>query len=204
MVGVSLDKNLDGDFASRIRAVLGRESFSSVLCSEPLLKASFLDCVIGVADVPVHYLDFDLLYSGLVASGMLQKRKNLRVYRPAGPELQGTLKAVLEKIADGRSVVIIDSLNGFYNVFDERDSGRLINSYIMLLVLAAQHTDSRIILASIARINEKNRWVLSPTGRQVIVSEPMTVMHIRRVGGTASVDVCDGQNRVTDSIAFGC
>ena len=195
-----LDKNPEQDFELKIKPILEKNNLNSVLCDEPYLKASFLDRVIENSDVPIHYLDFDLLYSGFISGGILSKKNNLHLYRITSDKLENTLRIILEKISKEKSIVIIDSLNGLNNLFDEKDSGRLINSYIMLLAFVANSTDSQIILASMARMKEKEFWVLSPTGRQIITSDFLTSIHLKRIDSGMLVNLLDKKNSTIDSI----
>ena len=55
-----------------------RERFSNknpniILCSEPFLKAEFLNKLIDTINYSVIFLDFDLLYSGYIVSEMIKK-----------------------------------------------------------------------------------------------------------------------------------
>jgi len=195
-----LDKNPNQEFELKIKPILEQNNLNSILCDEPFHKASLIERIIQNSDVPILYLDFDLLYSGFISANILIERKNLHLYRPTCKELESTLKIIIEKISSEKSLVIIDSLNGFYNVFDEKNSGRLINSYIMLLAFVAKSTNSQIILTSMARINEKKFWVLSPTGRQIITSASITNIHLKRSDSKMLLNLLDEKNSIKDSI----
>lgn len=183
-----------------VGSVLSQNSLNSILCDDPFPKASFLHRVIATAAVPALYLDFDLLYSGLVSSGILPAGRNLRLFRPTAAELQDTLVAVLERISAEESIVIVDSLNGFHSILDRADAGRLINSYVMLLDMAARGTGSRIVLASMARIRRES-WVLSPTGRHVI-APGSTNIRLTQNGSAVTASILDAENAVVRSVAL--
>ena len=195
-----LDKNPEQDFELKVKPILEKNYLNSILSDESFLKASFLEKIVQSSDIPIHYLDFDLLYSGFIAGEILSKKENLHLYRPTSNELQNTLKSVLEKISKEKSIVIIDTLNGLNNLFDDKDVGRLINSYIMLLAFVAQNTNSQIILASIARMKEKEFWVLTPTGRQIITSDFLTSIQLKRNESGMLVNLLDKKNSTIDSI----
>ena len=195
-----LDKNPEQDFELKIKPILEKNNLNSILCNEPFLKASFLEKIVQNSDVPIHYLDFDLLYSGFISAEILSKKEELYLYRPTSSDLQNTLRIILEKISKEKSIVIIDSLNGLNSLIDEKDAGRLINSYIMLLAFVAQNTNSQIILASMARIKDKEFWVLSPTGRQIITSDFLTSIQLKQNDSGMQVNLLDGKNSTVDSI----
>ena len=195
-----LDKNPEQDFVMKIKPILEKNNLNSILCNEPFLKASFLEKIVENSDVPIHYLDFDLLYSGFISGEFISKKENLQLYNPTTDELQNTLQNVLENISKEKSIVIIDSLNGLNNLFEEKDAGRLINSYIMLLAFVAQNTNSQIILASMARMKDKEFWVLSPTGRQIIISEFLTSIQLKQNNSGMLLNLLDKENSTIDSI----
>ena len=195
-----MDKNPEQDFEMKIKPILEKNNLSSVLCNEALLKASFLEKIVQNSNVPIHYLDFDLLYSGFISGGILSKKDNLKLYNPTSDELQNTLQSILENVSKEKSIVIIDSLNGLNNLFEEKDAGRLINSYIMLLAFVAQNTNSQIILASMARMKDKEFWVLSPTGRQIITSEFLTSIQLKQNDSAMILNLLDDKNSTVGSI----
>ena len=195
-----LDKNPEQDFEMKIKPILEKNNLSSILCNKAFLKASFLEKIVQNSNVPIYYLDFDLLYSGFISGGILSKKDNVQLYNPTSKELQNTLQSILENVSKEKSIVIIDSLNGLNNLFEEKDAGRLINSYIMLLAFVAQNTNSQIILASIARMKDKEFWVLSPTGRQIIISEFLTSIQLKQNDSTMILNLLDDKNSTIDSI----
>ena len=195
-----MDKNPEQFFKSRIKPILEQYRLNSILCSEPFLKASFLEKIIQTSQVPILYLDFDLLYSGFISGGFVSRNENLQVFKPSSDELENILKKCIEKISSQQSILIIDSLNGFYNIFNEKDSGRLINSFIMLLSFVAKTTNSHIFLVSMARINEKDSWVLTPSGRQIITSESMTKILLKQNDSVMVVNFLDEKNKAKESI----
>jgi hypothetical protein len=197
-----LDKNPDtssSDGISKVKEYLNENTLSSVLCTEPFVKAAFLSKLIGQIDTPIVYLDFDLLYSGYVNSEMISKNENVSLFAPSKEDWNEILQKVLLMILNQKSVVIIDSLNGLYNMFDGKDIGRVINAYIMLLVFMAKESDSSVLFSSMVRKKEKEGWVLSPTGRR-IVDTKMTKMYLKKYNSEITIQVIGDDEAVVDSI----
>ncbi len=142
-----------------------------ILNSKPFVKSKFLINLIDSLNVPVIFFDFDLLYSGYVNSGMIKKNENVKILRPNEKDFQGYLKEVVEKISKERVLVILDSLNVLYNMFENLDLFRFTNATIMLLASIAKTTKSHIIVTSMVTKNEKNEWILSPGGKHLIESK---------------------------------
>ncbi len=197
-----LDKNPDtssSDGISKVKEYLNENTLSSVLCTEPFVKAAFLSKLIDQIDTPIVYLDFDLLYSGYVNSEMISKNENVSLFAPSKDDWNEILQKVLLMILNQKSVVIIDSLNGLYNMFDGKDIGRVINAYIMLLVFMAKESDSSVLFSSMVRKKEKEGWVLSPTGRR-IVDTKMTKMYLKKYNSEITIQVIGDDEAVVDSI----
>ncbi len=55
---------------------------SIVLCSEPFHKAEFLNRLINSIKSPIIFVDTDLLYTGYIESGMIQKKDNVIIFHP--------------------------------------------------------------------------------------------------------------------------
>ena len=197
-----LDKNPDErslDGISKVKEYLNENTLSSVLCTEPFVKAAFLSKLIDQIDTPIVYLDFDLLYSGYVNSEMIPKNTNVSLFAPSKDDWNEILKKVLLMMLNQKSVVIIDSLNGLYNLFDGKDIGRLVNAYIMLLVFMAKESSSSVLFSSMVRKKEEEGWVLSPTGRR-IVDTKMTKMYLKKYNSEITVQVIGDDEAVVDSI----
>ena len=142
-----------------------------ILSSKPFVKSEFLINLINSLNVPVIFFDFDLLYSGYINSGMIKKNEKVKILRPNEKDFQRHLKEVVEKISKERVLVILDSLNVLYNMFENLDSFRFTNATIMLLASIAKTTKSHIIVTSMVTKNEKKEWILSPGGKHLIESK---------------------------------
>ena len=93
------------------------------------------------------------------------------------------LKSVIEEISSTKSLVIIDSLNGFFNLLEgKKDTGRLINSFLMLLVSSAKHTKSTVIVGALSKLNDENKFILYNTGRHVIENKHFTKVQLTSSG----------------------
>lgn len=139
-----------------------------VLSSNPFVKTEFLHKLVESMNLPVFFLDCDLLYSGYVASGIIKKNDKLKFFVTTKSSLNNDIKQIIKKIENEKSLIILDSLNGLYNMFDELEYVRFINSTIMLLSSVAKYSKSIIIITGMARKNENKEFVLSPTGRQIV------------------------------------
>jgi hypothetical protein len=204
MTRLALDKNpeqySDEDLSS-IMKIIELNTLNSIMFSDPFLKTIFLNKLILKTNTPIFYLDFDLLYSGYVTSNIISLRNGVTLYRPTKDDWIKTLKTILLKLSENKSMLIMDSLNGLFNLHNEKkDAGRLINSHIMFLSCVAKMSNSCIVLPSIIRKKNDEEWVLSITGRHVIESKQMTRIQLDQINSNMIANVIGEKDNTKKSI----
>lgn len=198
-----MDKNPDQNSLiefNKVKKYLEKNTLNSVLYANPFVKAAFLSKLVEQIDVPILYLDFDLLYSGYVNAEMLPRKVNVSLFSPLKNDWNQVLKKILMMVLKEKSFVIIDSLNGLYNLFDYKDVGRLVNAYVMLLTFVAKESDSSVLVVNMARKKDEEEWVLSPSGRRVVDAKIMTNLYLKKQNSGIVVDVTRADESVADSI----
>ena len=164
---------------SSIQNTLEQNIANMILYEDSFVKTAFFTNQIPNWEIPIFYFDFDLQYTGFVKAGITPLPKNLTIFYPENGSLHKDLKHVIEKISKTKSLVIIDSLNGFFNFLEgNQDLGRLINSFLMLLVSSAKHTESTVIVGILSKRNDEDRWILRNTGRHVLENEHFTKIQL--------------------------
>jgi len=152
-----------------LESILSQTKINSILYSDPFLKAGFIAKLVQDSKIDILYLDLDLLYSGYVVSDMLTTPPNLSLFQPTMESWNKILTNIVVKLSMKKSMIIVDSLNGLYNLLNEKkEIGKLVNSYLMLIASMARKTDSYVVVASMARFKKEEGWVLSPTGKRLI------------------------------------
>jgi hypothetical protein len=204
MTRLALDKNpkqySDEDLSS-IMKIFELNTLNSIMFSDPFLKTIFLNKLILKTNTPIFYLDFDLLYSGYVTSNIISLRNGVTLYRPTKDDWIKTLKTILLKLSENKSMLIMDSLNGLFNLHNEKkDAGRLINSYIMFLSCVAKMSNSCIVLPSIIRKKNDEGWALSITGRHVIESKQMNRIQLDQINSNIIANVIGEKDNTKQSI----
>ncbi len=185
-----LDKNpqviLDNDL-TYVKKEFSIKNPNMILCSEPFLKAEILNELIDSTTFPIIFLDFDLLYSGYVVSELIKKNERVEIYRPSKIDLKKTISEIAKRISSEKSLLVIDSLNGFYNIFDEKESGRFINASLMLLSSIGSENSSLVLITALTRKNDGGEWILSPGGRHIIDSKKSGMYHLKRIDNSITV-----------------
>ena len=178
-----LDKNpeLSVDDMIKIQIEFEQKNPNIILCSKPFHKTEFLNRLINTVENSIIIVDMDLLYTGYVQSGMIQKKENVMIFCPDKLDWKKRLTDIISKVSKERFLIIIDSFNGVYNLFDELESARLINSCIMLLSSIGNQTKSSVIVTGMARKKDDDEWVLSPGGKHIITSENTGVYFLKKI-----------------------
>jgi len=181
---VVLDKNpeqiLDNNL-THIQNEFDQSNPNIVLCSESFHKAEFLNRLINSVENPIIFVDMDLLYTGYIESGMIQKKENVIIFCPNKTSWKGKLLEIITKVSKEKFLVVIDSFNGVYNMFDDLESAIFVNSCIMLLSSIGKQASSSVVVTAMARKKENNEWVLLPGGKQIIKSGKKGVYFLKKI-----------------------
>ena len=165
-------KNPSDDLNSsklNLQTILEQDLINSVFYSDPFLKAGFVSKLVRDTKLQVLYLDLDLLYSGYVVSEILPIKENVTLFQPTTETLNQMLKEILIKASLSQTIIIVDSLNGLFNILNRKKSvGKTVMSVIMLLASMAKMTKSYLVVASMVRYKKEEGWILSPTGKRLI------------------------------------
>ena len=167
-----------------------------VLCSEPFHKAEFLNKLIDSVEKPIIFVDLDLLYTGYVESGMIQKKNNLTIFYPTKENWEEKFTEIITKVSKEKFLVIIDSFNGVYNMFEDLESAIFINSCIMLLASLGNDTDSSVIITAMARKKENEGWILTPGGKQIIKSTKTGVYLLKKIENDLIIRQIDKDSKI--------
>jgi len=147
-------------------------SSSSLLFYETAFsKIKLIHKITSKQNLPILYVDLDFLFTGYVKSQLLTI-PNLTLFNTLESTINEILSKILTKISSKPHLIIFDSMNGLYNTLSNNaDSGRVVNS--MLMLLAQNSISSKSILIILALAEKKNdNWIL-PNGRQILENENM-------------------------------
>jgi hypothetical protein len=183
---------LNKDSKYDVGRLFERNTLNLVFCSDPYVKAAFFIKLVDLLDLPIVYLDFDLLYSGYLRAKIVPEYDKMELFQPTKDNWNDLFQSVIASILKQKSLLILDSLNGFFSLFyDKKDVGIFVNSCIMLFSATARLTDSSVVIASMAK-KEDQAWVLDTIGRQVIDAKNITKMNLElknskiKVGGIST------------------
>lgn len=184
----------------KIQKIIFEQNLTSISFDDPISKTYFFHKLALMMDVPVIYFDFDLLYSGYLAANILPSNENLEILSPK-ENWRDLIVETLDKISKHKHLVVIDSLNGFFaTLIDQKDSGRIINSIMVLLASAAQKADSAVVIGSTAKFKKDEGWILPGIGRHVVQIQKMNLLAVRRQEESLNLISVDNDNSVKSTI----
>ena len=189
-----LDKNPEiilDDNLEKIQNEFRKNVPSLVLCSDSFDKIEFLNKLINSVKNPIIFVDMDLLYSGYIESKMIQKRENLVIFQPNKLNWEKKLSEMITKGSKKEFLIIIDSFNGIYNLFDDLESARFVNSCIMLLSSLGKQGNSTIVITAMARKKDNNEWILSPGGKHILKSAKTGVYFLKKIQNDFKIRIID-------------
>jgi len=189
-----LDKNPEiilDDNLKKIQNEFRKNVPSLVLCSNSFHKIEFLNKLINSVENPIIFVDMDLLYSGYIESKMIQKRENLVIFQPNKLNWEKELSEIITKGSKSEFLIIIDSFNGIYNLFDDLESARFVNSCIMLLSSLGNQSNSTILITAMARKKDNNQWTLSPGGKHILKSAKIGVYFLKKIQNDLKIKSID-------------
>jgi hypothetical protein len=178
-----LDKNPEiilDDNLEYIQSEFKKNIPNLILSSNSFHKIEFLNKIISSTKNPIIFVDMDLLYSGYIESKIIQHKENLTIFQPNNLNWKEKLAEISNKISKEEFLIIIDSFNGIYNIFDDLESARFVNSCIMLLSSLGKQSNSTIIITAMARKKENSEWILSPGGKKIMKLVKMGIFFIKK------------------------
>ena len=189
-----LDKNPEinlNDNLEYIKNEFKKNVPSLVLCSNAFHKIEFLDKLIFSVKNPIIFVDMDLLYSGYIESKMIKEKEKLVIFRPNKLDWNEKLSEIISKIAKKEFLIIIDSFNGIYNLFDDLESARFINSCIMLLSSLGKQNDCTVVVTGMAKIKDNNEWILSPGGKHIMKLSKTNLYFLKKIQSHLTIRIFD-------------
>jgi len=194
-------QNDSKDIIAKIQKIIYNECLNSISFEDAITKTYFFHKLTSAIDEPTIYLDFDLLYSGYVAAKILSQSQNVVLHQPTQETWRDLCVGIMDQISQKQHLVIIDSLNGFFTTMaNQKDSGRIINSLIMLLASVGQKTNSTIVAGSISKFKKDEGWILSTIGRHIIEIDKMNLISVRKQNSHLQLVLADHHNLEKSSV----
>lgn len=182
---------------SALSLLLDSGGMNSLLYSDGFGKICFTSSVVwgflGGRGRTV-YLDLDTVFTsylrnGIVELGADRRSGELEIFLPAEDEFESMLADVCSSLdargGDGEKeegaggLVVVDSLNSFYHLYEGIKIGslnHLLSVYISLLLNHTRRAGSTLLVTSMMRYKKHGEWILAPSSRRLIKAKSSVLL----------------------------
>lgn len=137
-----------------------------ILCNDAFSKCKYLADLAGHSKRPVIYIDADMMYSGYIQAGMLDRPTHILVRQPDPTYWCAELSGIISMASAASYLVILDTLNGLGAIWQDPDGVRRAAHSAMLLAALGEEADTQVVAAMLARKGPGD-WEMAPGGRLV-------------------------------------
>ncbi len=176
--------------------ILDSPGINSLLYNDAFAKICFTCGVVSEAlkHGRVVYLDLDTVFTSYVRNKIYQLEAGsgmLDIFVPGAAEFESVLPDVCSKL-DSDVLVVVDSLNSFYHLYDGIRTGplnRLLAAYMSLLLSQSRRTGSKLLVTSMMRHKKEREWILAPSSRRLLESKSSVVLSAEIVAGNLLIGI---------------
>ncbi|MFQ5940289.1 MAG: hypothetical protein ACE5KA_01120 [Nitrososphaerales archaeon] len=182
---------------SDIQLLLDKKGLNSLLFTEPFSKLCFTCSAVSefLRRGTVIYIDLDTVFTSYVRKGIFPisaDAKDLLIYLPAANEFEEMLGDICSTINSRIDLIVMDSLNSFYHLYDGIRIGplnHLLSSYVSLLLNHSITFSSTLLVTSMIRHKKRKEWILAPSSKRLIESKSSVVLMADLLGGNLTISL---------------
>jgi hypothetical protein len=175
------------------REILSARGLNTLIFADPYPKVC-LTALLASSVERTIYVDLDTMFTAYLQSGMIRPTGKVRVFLPSEGMLVPMLKDVVD-LTDKSSLVILDSVNSFYNLFPAKEKtlgglNHLLSVLLMLLVKRASDAGVPVLATSMLRFRQSRGWVQSPSSKRLLQNKSAVKMKVeQRVTGELGLTI---------------
>jgi Rad51 len=135
------------------------------------------------------YLDFDTTYTAYTKSNLIKNYtiNDVSLFTPNEGELESLITKIISNISNS-SLLIIDSLNSFYNLYYQKidiESLRgistiqhTLSNFLMILLKFCQSLRIPILVTNMMRYRKKKEWIKTPTNKRFLQNKSTVTLFV--------------------------
>jgi len=135
------------------------------------------------------YLDFDTTYTAYTKSNLIKNStlNDISLFTPNEGELESLITNIVSNISNS-SLLIIDSLNSFYNLYYKKiDMESLkgistiqhtLSNFLMILLKFCQSLRIPILVTNMMRYRKKEKWIKTPTNKRFLQKKSTVILFV--------------------------
>lgn len=135
------------------------------------------------------YLDFDTTYTAYTKSNLIKNYtlNDISLFTPNEGELESLITNIVSNISNS-SLLIIDSLNSFYNLYYKKiDMESLkgistiqhtLSNFLMILLKLCHSLEIPILVTSMIRYRKKKEWIKTFTNKRLLQKKSSVILFV--------------------------
>jgi len=157
---------------------------NALLYNDPFSKVCFTCSVVSefLKYNRVVYIDLDTVFTSYVRNNIFDADSgDLEIFLPSQNEFESILSDICSHLDAGTGLVVVDSLNSFYHLYDKIRIGslnRLLSAYISLLLNHTRRIGSKLLVTSMIRHKKAVEWVLAPSSKRLIEAKSSVILDV--------------------------
>ena len=171
-----------------ISSIINVNGLNTLLFYNPYAKLCFTSTITSYFK-KTTYLDFDTTYTAYVRSNLIKNYtlNNISLFTPSEGELELLINKILYSISNS-SLLIIDSLNSFYNLYYKKidieslkgisNIQHTLSNFVMILSKLCQSLSIPILVTSMIRYRKKKEWIKTFTNRRLLQNKSAVFLFV--------------------------
>ena len=171
-----------------ISNILTIDGLNTLLFYNPYAKLGFTSMITSYFK-KTTYLDLDTTYTAYIRSNLIKNYSldDIYLFTPCEGDLELSINKLLSNISNS-SLLIIDSLNSFYNLYYKKIDIESLNgisniqhtlsNFLMILLKLCKSLKIPILITSMIRYRKKKEWVKTFTNKRLLQNKSNVILFI--------------------------
>jgi len=179
--------------------LLDSKGMNALLYSDPFSKICFTCCAVSgfLNKGKVVYVDLDTIFTSYTKNQIFDVDSgDLEIFLPSENEFERMLSDICSHLDANTVLVVVDSLNSFYHLYDKVKVGslnRLLSMYISLLLNHTRRAGCVLLITSMIRHKKTSEWLLAPSSKRLIEARSSVILNVQFDTTSLIVDIAKNQ-----------
>jgi hypothetical protein len=170
--------------SSALPFLLDANGMNALLYNDPFSKICFTCSIVSefLKQRRVVYIDLDTVFTSYIKNHIFNVGpETLDIFLPCENEFESVLSDICSHLDTDVGLVVVDSLNSFYHLYDKVKIGslnRLLAAYMMLLLNHTRRRGCSLLLTSMIRHKKAAQWILAPSSKRLIEAKCSVIFDV--------------------------
>jgi hypothetical protein len=179
--------------------LLDSKGMNALLYSDPFSKICFTCSLVSgfLKQGKVVYVDLDTVFTSYTKNHIFDVDSgDLEIFLPSENEFERILSDICSHLDANTVLVVVDSLNSFYHLYDKIKVGslnRLLSAYVSLLLNHTRRIRCALLITSMIRHKKTSEWLLAPSSKRLIEAKSSVILNAQLGAKGLIVDIVKNQ-----------